>query len=128
MLPQNRRVPAFRDLNRAWQNPKVFRTWLERHKPDVLFTLYNVVFDWLGAAGLSVPNDVGVIQLEWRASRPEIAGMHQHNDVTGEAAVDLVVSQIHNNENGIPTFPRVTFIGATWIQGSTVRNAAALPT
>jgi LacI family transcriptional regulator len=126
-LPQNRRVPAFRDLNQAWQNPKVFRTWLERHKPDVLFTLYNVVLDWLEAAGLSVPNDIGVIQLEWRASRPEIAGMHQHNDVTGEAAVDLVVSQIHNNENGIPTFPRATFIGATWMEGASVRNVAAAP-
>lgn len=126
-LPQNRRIPAFRQLNEAWQNPKVFRTWLNRYKPDVLFTLYNVVFDWLKVHGLAVPEDIGVIQLEWRASRPEIAGMNQHNDVTGEAAVDLVVSQIHHNENGIPAFPRATLIGATWMEGTTVRNAAAAP-
>lgn len=126
-LPQSRQIPPFKQLNEAWQNPKLFRAWLERYKPDVLFTLYNVVFDWLKALNLRVPADIGVIQLEWRANRPEIAGMHQHNDVTGEAAVDLVISQIHNNEHGVPAFPRATFIGATWMDGTTVRNAAAAP-
>jgi LacI family transcriptional regulator len=126
-LPQNRRVPAFRQLNQAWQNPKVFRAWLDRYEPDVLFTLYNVVFDWLKADGRQVPADIGVIQLEWRGARPEIAGMNQHNDITGEAAVDMVVNQIHHNENGIPAFPRATLIGATWMDGATVRNAAAAP-
>jgi LacI family transcriptional regulator len=124
-LPQNRRVPAFRALTDAWQNPKVFRTWLSRYKPDVLFTLYNVVFDWLKVQNWRVPEDIGVIQLEWRASQPHIAGMNQHNDVTGEAAVDLVVSQIHNNEHGVPAFPRATLIGATWVDGTTVRSVNA---
>jgi LacI family transcriptional regulator len=127
-LPQNRRVPVFRQINEAWQNPKVFHAWIDRYKPDVLFTLYNVVFDWLKAREIGVPEDIGVIQLEWRASRPHIAGMNQHNDVTGEAAVDLVVSQIHNNEHGVPAFPRATLIGATWVHGTTVRSAAALQT
>ena len=125
VLPLSRRIPAFRHLAEAWKNPKVFHAWLNRHKPDVLFTLYNVVFDWLKAHGQRVPADIGVIQLEWRASRPEIAGMNQHNDVTGEAEVDLVVSQIHNNEHGVPAFPRATLIGATWMDGTTVKNARA---
>lgn len=124
--PQSRRIPVFRQVKEAWQNPKVFNTWLDRYKPDVLFTLYNVVFDWLNAAGRRVPDDIGVIQLEWRASKPHIAGMNQHNDVTGEAAVDLVVSQIHNNEHGVPSFPRATLIGATWMPGASVRDTAAL--
>ena len=67
---------------------------------------------------MKVPEDIGLIQLEWRESRPDIAGMHQHNVVTGEAAVDMVISQIHNNETGIPKFPRATLIGATWIDGN----------
>jgi LacI family transcriptional regulator len=125
-LPANRRIPVFRQLNEAVHNPKIFHAWFDRYKPDVLFTLYNVVFDWLKAAGHRVPEDVGVIQLEWRASRPEIAGMNQHNDIAGEAAVDLVVSQIHNNEHGVPSFPRATMIGATWVHGTSVRNATAL--
>ena len=98
-----------------------FRTWLDRHRPDVVFTLYNSVFAWLKAAGRKIPEGIGVIQLEWRASRPDIAGMNQHNFVTGEAAVDMVVGQVHNNETGIQEFPRSTMIGATWVGGSTVR-------
>ncbi len=47
--------------------------------------------------------------------------MNQHNRVTGEAAVDMVVSQIHNNESGVHEFPRATMIGATWMDGATVR-------
>jgi LacI family transcriptional regulator len=98
-----------------------FGAWLRRHKPDVIFTLYNSVIGWLKAEGLRIPEDIGVIQLEWRSSRPGIAGMNQHNLVTGEAAVDMVVSQIHNNEAGVQDFPRATMIGATWVDGATVR-------
>ena len=89
----------------------------------MLLSLYNIVFPWLKDRGLRVPQDVGVIQLEWRASHPEIAGMNQHNDAVGEAAVDMVVGQIHRNESGIPAFPRATLIGASWVDGSSVKRA-----
>ena len=86
---------------------------------------YNRVIDWIRGSGRRIPEDIGVIQLEWRASRPEIAGMNQHNRVTGEAAVDMVVSQIHNNESGLQEFPRSTMIGATWVDGASVRAVSA---
>ncbi|HWA88151.1 MAG TPA: LacI family DNA-binding transcriptional regulator [Opitutus sp.] len=118
-LPRTQHVPIFSDVGRVDTEPQLFRRWLERHEPDVVFTLYNTVLRWLKDAGQRVPQDIGVIQLEWRASRPEIAGMNQHNFVTGEAAVDMVVSQIHNNEVGVQEFPRATLIGATWVDGAT---------
>ena len=128
-LTREAHIPMFTQLSRAEKDPAVFGAWLDRHRPDVVFTLYNKVLTWLKVAGRHVPEDVGVIQLEWRASRPEIAGMNQHNFVTGEAAVDMVVSQIHNNETGIHEFPRATLIGATWVDGASVRRPeTAVPT
>jgi LacI family transcriptional regulator len=121
MLPRSRQIPVFADVTGSGR-AEMFKAWLVRHKPDVIFTLYNSVIGWLKAAGLGIPEDIGVIQLEWRSSRPDIAGMNQHNLATGEAAVDMVVSQIHNNEAGVPEFPRATMIGATWMDGKTVRN------
>lgn len=121
-LPKAQRIPAFTAIEAARATPKLFHRWFDRHKPDVIFTLYNTVFHWLEERGLRAPRDIGVIQLEWRASRPDIAGMDQHNDVTGEAAVDMVISQIHNNEQGVPAFPRATLIGATWRDGPSVRQ------
>jgi LacI family transcriptional regulator len=123
-LPRARRVPAFLQIDRARTERGVFYDWFDRHRPDVLLSLYNVVFPWLKEHGLRVPRDVGVIQLEWRASHAEISGMNQHNDTVGEAAVDLVVSQIHHNETGIPVFPRATLIGASWVDGESVRPQA----
>jgi LacI family transcriptional regulator len=125
LLPKAQHVPMFNEQTGAQTEPAGFRAWLEKHQPDVIFTLYNNVIAWLKESGRRVPEDIGVIQLEWRATRPEIAGMNQHNLVTGEAAVDMVVSQIHNNETGVQEFPRATLIGATWVDGQSVRAQTA---
>jgi LacI family transcriptional regulator len=125
-LPRAQQIPLFGDMTGP-QRAESFRRWLDRYQPDVVFTLYNNVLAWLKAAGRRIPEDIGVIQLEWRASRPEIAGMNQHNRATGEAAVDMVVSQIHNNETGVQEFPRATLIGATWMDGTTVGRPPAPP-
>ena len=121
VLPKNRQVPLFTSIHSGQKDPGEFYSWFDKHKPDVVFTLYNIVLQWLSAKGLEVPEDVGVIQLEWRGTRAQVAGMNQHNLVTGEAAVDMVVSQIHNNEVGALAFPRATLIGATWEDGASVR-------
>jgi LacI family transcriptional regulator len=124
-LPAARRVPAFLHIEAARNDPKLFPRWLDRHRPDVLLSLYNIVFPWLKDHGLRVPQDIGVIQLEWRESHTEISGMNQHNDAVGEAAVDMVVGQIHRNDTGIPDFPRATLIGASWVDGTSVRAQKA---
>jgi LacI family transcriptional regulator len=126
MLPRVQQIPVFGDVNGPGR-AGAFDAWLSRYKPDVVFTLYNSVIGWLKSAGLRIPEDIGVIQLEWRSSRPDIAGMNQHNFVTGEAAVDMVVSQIHNNEAGVQDYPRATMIGASWVDGGTVRGQRPLP-
>lgn len=127
VLPKSAQLPVFHDQVSAAQPPPSFAGWLERHRPDVVFTLYNNVRDWLAACGRRVPDDIGLVQFEWRAKHPEIAGMNQHNDITGEAAVDMVVSQIHHNETGIQEFPRATLIGATWMDGPSVREVRRVP-
>jgi LacI family transcriptional regulator len=112
------RLPIFGQVPRDDVPPPEFRPWLERERPDVIFTLYNNVLAWLATSAWRVPDDVGVVQLEWRASRPEIAGMNQHNFAAGEAAVDMVVNQLHHGEAGAQEFPRATLVGATWVDGA----------
>jgi LacI family transcriptional regulator len=97
-----------------------FGLWLQRERPDVILTLYNVVRRWVAKRGLSVPGEIGLIQLEWRAGSPDWAGMDQHNDVVGAAAVEMLVGMIHGHEAGIPAFPRATLVGSSWKDGATV--------
>ncbi len=99
-----------------------FQRWLEQARPDLIFILYNSVLRWLEKLGYRIPKDIGVIQLEWRDTHPHIAGMRQRNDIAGEAAVDMVVNQLHNGETGVPASPRSILIGATWTDGPSVRE------
>jgi LacI family transcriptional regulator len=126
LLEEKDRIPRFFAVDDAKEDPVLFHRWFDRHQPDVLITLYNVVFDWLVARKLRWPDDVGVIQLEWRAESPEVAGMDQHNDLTGAYAVDMVVSQVHSHEVGAPEFPRASLVSASWVDGPSVRNARAV--
>jgi LacI family transcriptional regulator len=98
---------------------KRFGLWLEKERPDAILTLYNVVRRWLVKLRVAVPRDMALIQLEWRADSPDWAGMDQHNDVVGAAAVEMLVGMIHNHETGIPDFPRATLVGSTWVDGET---------
>jgi LacI family transcriptional regulator len=126
-LPAKRRLKPFFQVNAATSNPDPFRKWVETEKPDVIFTLYNIVRSWLEDLGYHVPNDVGLVQLEWRKDRPNWAGMNQHNDLSGEAAVDMIISMIHGNESGVPASPRATLIGGSWVAGDTVKPHCAAP-
>jgi DNA-binding LacI/PurR family transcriptional regulator len=121
-IPAVNRLKPFYFVAESKENPALFRRWLEKEKPDVILTLYNVVKYWLEACDLRIPQDIGLIQLEWRKNGPEWAGMDQHNDIVGEAATEMVVSMVQNNEYGIPAFPRATLVETTWVDGKTVRQ------
>ncbi|MBK1876346.1 LacI family DNA-binding transcriptional regulator [Pelagicoccus mobilis] len=96
-----------------------FSKWMEEQKPDVIFTLYNDVSHWLEKLKLKAPEDIGLIQLEWRKSDPDWSGMRQHNDHTGEAAVDTLVGMIHRGETGLQADPRALLIAPSWQRGKT---------
>lgn len=122
VLAEAERVPGFYDVEGARGEPERFHAWYRRWKPDVIFTLHTVVREWLEAEGVKAPRDVGLIQLERRRGCADWAGMEQHNDLTGEAAVDMLVGMLNNNEAGVPAFPRATLVGGSWAEGVTVKR------
>lgn len=121
LISAKNRTQQFYDVAAARRNPAVFAKWLEKNQPDVIFTLYHEVKRWLQDLGIRVPQDIGLIQYEWRETHGEWAGMDQRNDLVGEAAMDMLISMVHHNERGIPEQPRATMIGSHWVDGSTVR-------
>jgi LacI family transcriptional regulator len=123
-LPEADRLPAFLNVEAARFDPALFQSWFRVHRPDVVFTLHTVVREWLSAIGVEAPRDIGLVQLERRRGCADWSGLEQHNDLTGEAAVDMLVSMLHYEEPGIPAFPRATLVGASWDDGATTR---ALP-
>jgi LacI family transcriptional regulator len=122
-LPKSRRLEPFFQVPEARKDPRLFKAWMEKEKPDVIFTLYHEVADWLARMKLTVPDQVALIQYEWRPKHADWAGMNQHNDMCGEAAVDMLLGMIHRGETGPPPFPRATMIGPSWVNGKTAPGA-----
>jgi LacI family transcriptional regulator len=120
LLPPDQRTQPFYDVAAARTDANLFRSWFEANQPDLIFTLYHEVGRWVRNLGLRVPDDIGLIQYEWRPPHAEWAGMDQRNDLVGEAAVDMLISMIHHNERAVPEHPRATLIGSQWVDGSTV--------
>lgn len=118
---EGRRTQPFYPVAAARQNQSLFSDWLENNQPDVIFTLYHEVRRWIQDLGLRVPQDLGLIQYEWRADHDEWAGMDQRNDLVGEAAMDMIISMVQHNERGVPEQPRATMIGCRWVDGVTAR-------
>ncbi len=118
-LPPSRRVRTFFEQDDSTESESAFHKWRNKESPDVILTLYNTVRRWLKNARLRVPEDIGLIQLEWRSKSPDWTGMNQHNDIVGAAAVEMVIGMIHNHEIGIPDFPRATLIDSSWVEGTT---------
>lgn len=119
------RLNPFHDTTHAESDLGVFEDWLREEKPDVIFTLYNDVEAWLEKLGFKVPHDIGLIQLEWRKNEPRWAGMRQHNDHTGEAAVDTLIGMIHRGETGTSAEPRALLIAPSWQDGVTVKPSVS---
>lgn len=116
------RVPPFRHEGEDIPRLALFRQWMENYKPDVILTLHPPVREWLESMGLKSPQDIGLVALERHRGWADWAGMDQHNDVAGEAAVDMVTTLMQSNEFGSNVPPRGTLIGATWVTGKTVRR------
>lgn len=117
-------IPPFTAMSEARCDVSSFRAWLDANRPDVIFTLYHEVERWLTACGRRVPEDIGLIQYEWRTQRTHWAGMDQRNDLVGEAAVELLVSMIHGGQQGVPERATAINVTSQWVPGNTVREPA----
>ncbi len=124
-LPRRQRVPLLllphNDLGRC---AGVFKEWMKAQRPDALISFDTYVPDWLAQLGLRVPEDVGLLVHDWTQRMKGCAGIHQRRDHVASAAVDLVATQLMQNERGVPEVPHQILIPPSWVEGASIR---ALP-
>ncbi len=113
------RVPICRLKGRE---ERTFRTWLERHQPDVVLTTHDSIPELIGALGLRVPADIGWVHLDWLPQLKPAAGVYGNSEHTGAAAVELVVSQLHRGETGPPRHAMHYLVAGSWMPGRTIRK------
>lgn len=103
-----------------------FLAWFEKHRPDcVVAHQAEKIIGWLGGIGVRVPADAGFLLLNWTERTAPCAALDLQPAVLGAAAVEAVVAQLHRNERGIPENPKTILLPARWVDGPTLRPAAA---
>lgn len=122
MFPAKNRIAPFRCAADSSNSPELFRRWLARMYPDVILSIIGGVERWILEAGLRIPQDIGLVTLERRPDLPHQSGIDQCNEITGEAAVDLAIAQLHRGEIGPPRSPRSSLIEGVWVEGRTLRT------
>lgn len=101
--------------------PKKAVASIRKLKPDVVITNKVELYDALQAEGVKIPEELGLVHLDWHDGISHLAGMRQNNRVVGSAGVDLIVGQLQKNEYGSQEFPKVVQIESVWIDGPSVK-------
>jgi len=104
------------------EKPEAAVAKIRKSGADVVITNKTELYAALKEADVAVPEELGLVHLDWHDGISEIAGMRQNNRVVGSAGVDLVVSQLQKNEFGPQEFPKVVQIESVWVDGGSVRK------
>jgi len=95
--------------------------WLKRHKPDAVLCVDNRVPDIVRANIPGGTDKIGVahIGLASEELKDGISGIDIRAEQIAAATVDSVVAQLHRNERGMNSSPKLILIDGIWIPGAT---------
>ena len=129
-IPEAQRVPALLSPvpTNAGMDFAAFEKWYKAHRPDVVVSNLSAPLEMLQTMGLHVPEEVGYASLDLINKDDPWSGVDQQAMEVGAAALDLVVTQLQNNEFGLPAYPKTVHMDGLWREGSTIlphRIAAA---
>jgi DNA-binding LacI/PurR family transcriptional regulator len=97
--------------------PEQLVAWFRRTRPEVVVSDMLAVARGLERAGWKVPHDFAFVHLNLPCDGQELAGVDQHSQRVGEAAVKQLVAAMHQNEVGLPHLPATTLVRGEWVEG-----------
>lgn len=121
-IPESQRVPPLLSPvpTNAIMDVDAFKQWYHVHKPDAVVSNLSNLIDILHGMGLHVPEDVGFASLDLTSKDDPWSGIDQQAMEVGAAALDLVVTQLQNNEFGLPKYPKTVHMDGLWRDGNTL--------
>jgi LacI family transcriptional regulator len=89
--------------------------WVNETKPDALIVTIPDRINTSGLRSVCRRHGIPVAALSWNPGYPGVGGVDQCYDRIAEFAVDLVVTQLNNNETGVPDLPRIMLVPGRWV-------------
>jgi LacI family transcriptional regulator len=106
---------------------KEFGRWYKRWRPDVLVSIgfaYETCLPVLQAMGVSIPQDVSLVDLNIHTKRGRHTGIYTGIEMAARIAVDHLISKLQRNVLGLPEYPQVLLHPAIWHDGETLPRVA----
>ncbi len=101
---------------------RVLQAWFDKHKPDAIICQNPDIYELMIEHGFDIPGELGFASPTLANFQPEVTGILEDSKEVGATAVDLLISQIHRGEWGIPTSPHSVLVEGIWHQGTTTRH------
>ncbi len=98
------------------QQPRAILAWFKAHKPDAIFTDLPEAPELLAAAGIRVPEDVGLAGTTV-LDTPISAGINQHPEEIGRAGFQALNSILNEGTRGTPGIFRQILVEGSWVDG-----------
>lgn len=115
-------VPIYEEPTEQGWDEKPFMAWFREHRPDVVIAIDQYPLLWLRKNGVRIPEDCGFVCTNLPPEESKTSGMFQNFERIGHVAIDLLQSQIHNNQPGIPGVQCRMLNEALWNDGQTLRE------
>lgn len=120
LVPPDERLPIFKLDEHATEDPSAgLRDWLDRHRPEAIFTDSAQVADLLAGLGVRVPEDLGLAVTSVLDGCAD-SGLDQRSEEIGRCGFKLLNAMIHEGERGAPSAQRQMTLAGTWIDGTSL--------
>lgn len=98
-----------------------FMTWFNTYRPDVVIvSQMDPIREWLQTAQISIPGDVGLVDLRCYDPAAGTTGIHYDFSRTGVLGVEMLIGTLHRQERGVPARPHEILLQGEWVEGSTL--------
>ena len=101
-------------------DPKSFKRWFTRHRPDAIVSVDGFGLRLAEACGLSIPHDAAyaTLDLDGEKDGPKnFAGIDQNSRFVGAGAIDVLVAAIQRGQTGPPAHPIRIEVEGVWVDG-----------
>jgi len=96
-----------------------FAAWLKKYKPEAILSDLPQTRGYLEELGYRVPEDIGLAATSVRDGNAD-AGIEQHSEEIGKAAVEILLSLLIHNQTGVPEIVREIVITGNWVNGGSL--------
>ncbi len=129
-LPSATRIPilSYPDPGRLNLVPRLlFGRWVQHHRPEVIISFAPFVRPQFAPLRLAVPRDLAFVDIFLTETDGRTAGVRQNCHRVGEAAVEILAGQLHQNVRGLPAIPTATLVEGTWFEGKSLPVRPVVP-